>query len=111
MLRNARHIATSLSESKILRISGVNQRILFSNRISIAQKLLIRSKKTNPKTSSVSSLFRPLEVRPKQEDDQNTGFEITGSKLDTNEISRIFNKFVQLREIRMLCLENGLDGK
>lgn len=106
MLRNVRFIASSLSESNVTRITGVKRILYLNNRFT---NLQIRSKKTNP--ASVSSLFKPLEVKPSQDEDQNVGAEITGAKIDRNEISRVLNRFVQLREVRMLCLENGLDGE
>lgn len=106
MFRNVRYIASSLSESNVTRVNRFNRRILNLNRFTT--NLQIRSKKTNP---SVSTLFRPLDVRPSNDEDQNVGAEITGAKIDKNEMSRILNKFVQMAEVRMLCLENGLDGE
>lgn len=103
MLRNVRLIASSLSESNVTRITALNRRFLPLNHF--IQK---RLKKTNP--ANVSSLFKPLEVKISNDED-NVGAEITGAKVDKNDIARILNKFVQLREIRMLCLENGLDGE
>lgn len=101
MLRNVCSIVSSLAESNVARI---NRRILHFNKISEFQ---VRSKKTNP---SLSSLFKPLDVKPSQ-DESNVGAEITGSKIDKNAISRILNRFVQLNEIRTLSMENGLDSK
>lgn len=102
MLRNARYIASSLSELNATRVTSINRRILLFNRL-----LQVRTKKTN---QSVSSLFKPLEVK-RSNDEENVGAEITGAKIDKNDISRILNRFVQMREVRMLCLENGLDGE
>lgn len=103
MLRNVRYIVSSLTESNVTRI---NRRILQFNRIAGSQ-FQCRSKKTNP---SLSSLFKPLNVKPSK-DEGNVGEEITGSKIDKNAITKILNRFVQLSEIRMLSLENGLDSK
>jgi hypothetical protein len=102
MLRNVRYIVNNLVESNVTRINGLNRRILNLNRVSF------RSKKTNP--SSISSLFKPVDVKPSQ-DESNVGFEITGKSIEKNDIARILNRFVQLGEIRMLCVENGLDGE
>jgi Suv3 helical N-terminal domain len=105
MLRNVRHIVSSLAESNATRINSLNRRILNLNRIALFQ---FRAKKTNP--SSISSLFKPIDVKPSQ-DDSNVGAEITGKTIDKNDIARILNRFVQLGEVRMLCVENGLDGE
>lgn len=101
MLRNVRLIASSLTESNAIRITSINRRIFNLNKF-----IQIRTKKTN---KNVSSLFKPLEVKPSNEE-ENVGAEITGAKVDKNDIARILNRFVQMREVRQLCLENGLDG-
>lgn len=105
MLRNVCCKVSSLSELNAIRINSLNRRILNFNRIHFQ---ILRSKKTNP--ASVSSLFKPVDVRPSQ-DENNVGAEITGTSMDKNAVTRILNRFVQLGEVRMLCLENGLDGK
>lgn len=105
MLRNVRYLASTLSESNVVRITSIKRRILLLNRFTTIQ---VRQKKTN--TTNVSSLFKPLDVKPSN-DEENVGAEITGLKIDKNEISRILNKFVQLKEIRVLLLENGIDGE
>lgn len=102
MLRNVRCIVSSLAESNVTKI---NKRILQFNHISAVQ---CRWKKTNP--ASISSLFKPVDVKPTA-DENNIGFELTGSTIDKNSVTRILNRFVQLNEIRMLCLENGIDGE
>lgn len=58
--------------------------------------------------SQVSALFRPVPVKPGP-DDINVGAELTGN-LDKAELLKILNKFTQKKEIRMLCMENGLDS-
>lgn len=104
MLRNVCCKVSNLAELNVIRINSLNRRILQFNRINYQ---ILRTKKTNP---SVSSLFRPLDVKPSQ-DENNVGAEITGTSIDKNAITRVLNKFVQRGEVRMLCLENGLDGK
>lgn len=105
MLRNVCSKMSSLAESNAIRINSLNRRILHFNRVNNFQ--IIRSKKTKP--ASVSSLFKPLDVKPSQ-DESNVGAEITGTSIDKNAITKVLNRFVQLGEVRMLCLENGLDG-
>lgn len=105
MLRNVCSKMSSLAESNAIRINSLNRRILHFNPVNNFQ--IIRSKKTKP--ASVSSLFKPLDVKPSQ-DESNVGAEITGTSIDKNAITKVLNRFVQLGEVRMLCLENGLDG-
>ena len=105
MLRNVCSKMSSLAESNAIRINSLNRRIFHFNRVNFQ---IIRTKKTNP--ASVSSLFKPIDVKPSQEDG-NVGAEITGTSIDKNAITKVLNRFVQLGEVRMLCLENGLDGK
>lgn len=57
--------------------------------------------------STLSALFKPVPVKPSP-DDINIGAELTGS-LDKAELLKILNKFTQRREIKLLCIENGLD--
>lgn len=105
MLKNIRFALNSIAESNALRINRLNRSILSPNRICTN---IQRCKKTDP--SALSSLFKPVEIRSSQ-DDINVGAEITGVSVDKSEIMKILNKFAQRREIRMLCLENGLDSK
>ncbi len=58
--------------------------------------------------SKVSALFKPVPVQTNR-DDINIGAELTG-KLDKGELLKILNKFTQKAEIKMLCMEHGLDG-
>lgn len=105
MLKNIRFAFNSITESNVIRINKLNRCILIPNRICTN---IHRCKKTDP--SSLSSLFKPVEIKLSQ-DDINVGAEITGVSVDKSEIMKILNKFAQRREIRMLCLENGLDSK
>lgn len=66
-----------------------------------------RGKKDNK--SDISTLFSPVPIKPSP-DDINIGAELTGS-LDKGELLKILNKFTQKKEIRMLCMENGLDSE
>lgn len=60
---------------------------------------------------NLSSLFKPVSVSVKATpDDINIGAELTGS-IDKTELIKLLNKFTQKKEIRTLCLENGLDCK
>jgi len=42
-------------------------------------------------------------------DSEDVGSELVG-KLEKAELLKILNKFTQRREIKSLCIENGLDG-
>nr|XP_014092482.2 ATP-dependent RNA helicase SUV3 homolog, mitochondrial [Bactrocera oleae] len=64
-----------------------------------------RNKKTGPQ--HVSTLFKPVPM-PRNADEHDVGAEMVG-KLDKAELLKILNKFTQKREIKLLCVENGLD--
>ncbi|XP_011208647.1 ATP-dependent RNA helicase SUV3 homolog, mitochondrial [Bactrocera dorsalis] len=64
-----------------------------------------RNKKTGPQ--HVSTLFKPVPM-PRNADEHDVGAEMVG-KLDKAELLKILNKFTQKREIKQLCVENGLD--
>lgn len=102
MIRNLRHVLKSLNDLKLNRINQLNKSFLTRNNRGCLN--FIRTKKDD------SSLFKPLPIKP-TEDDINVGAEITGSTIDKSELLRVINKFSQKREIRMLCMENGLDRK
>lgn len=106
MLKNIRHILSSVAEANAIRINGLNRRILLPNSFSTA--LQHRTKKTKPAT--LSSLFKPVEVKQSTEE-LNIGMELTGLEVSKTDIVKILNRFTQRREIRMLCLENGLDSE
>ena len=59
-------------------------------------------------TPPLSSLFKPVPIKPNP-DDINVGVELTGH-LDKNDLLKVVNQFSQLKEIKFLCMENGLDG-
>lgn len=65
-----------------------------------------RSKKDD---FNLSSLFKPVSIKANP-DDINIGAELTGT-LDKGELVKVLNKFSNQREIRTLCMENGLDRK
>ncbi|XP_026465401.1 ATP-dependent RNA helicase SUV3 homolog, mitochondrial-like [Ctenocephalides felis] len=58
--------------------------------------------------SNLSSLFVPVPVKPNP-DDINIGAEISG-QLNKADLLKVLNKFYQRKEIKQLCLENGLDN-
>lgn len=66
-----------------------------------------RNKKTGPQ--HVSTLFKPVPM-PRNADEHDVGAEMVG-KLDKAELLKILNKFTQKREIKLLCVENGLDSE
>jgi len=102
MIRNLRNVASSIAKLKCNRIK-LHDRTFLVNRVCTIQPH--RSKKDD---STLSSLFKPVPVKPTQ-DDINVGAELTGTALDKAELLKVLNKFSQRREIRLLCTENGLD--
>lgn len=54
-------------------------------------------------------LFTPIPIRPSP-DDINVGAELTGA-LDKAEMLKVILKFSNRKEIKFLCLENGIDCK
>lgn len=66
-----------------------------------------RGKKND--SSNLSSLFRPVPIKQSL-DDINIGLELTGD-LDKVELLKILNKFTQKKEVKILCMESGLDSK
>lgn len=59
--------------------------------------------------ANISALFKPVPVKSNP-DDISVGAELTG-KLNKAELLKVLNKFTQKREVKLLCFENGLDGK
>lgn len=100
MIRNLRCAFSSWNKSKFTRINSHTRNILQSNNCLLTHA---RSKKSE-------NLFRPVPIKA-SEDDINVGAELTGSVINKTELLKILNKFSQKREIRLLCMENGLDGK
>lgn len=56
-----------------------------------------------------SRLFTPIPIRPSP-DDINVGAELTGT-LDKAEMLKVILSFSNRKEIKFLCLENGIDCK
>lgn len=67
----------------------------------------IRTKKDD--SSTLSSLFQPVPIKPTP-DDINVGAELTGT-LNKADLLKVLNKFYQLKEIKKLLTDNGLDRK
>lgn len=59
--------------------------------------------------TNLSALFRPVPIK-QTIDDINIGLELTGD-LDKAELLKILNKFTQKKEVKILCMENGLDSE
>lgn len=106
MIRNLRHAVKSFSDSKVTRVNQLNKSFLLSNNRACFNANFVRTKRDDSK----STLFKPVPIKQTQ-DDMNVGAEITGSVIDKAELLKILNKFSSKREIRMLCLEHGLDRK
>lgn len=68
----------------------------------------IYSKSNKKDDSSLSTLFTPVPIKPNP-DDINIGAELSRS-LDKVELLKILNKFSQKKEVKLLCMENGLDS-
>ncbi|KAF5295532.1 hypothetical protein FQR65_LT19881 [Abscondita terminalis] len=64
-----------------------------------------RSKKDD---ATLSTLFKPVLIKATP-DDINVGAELTG-KLNKADLLKVLNKFYQLKEIKQLLNENGLDN-
>lgn len=107
MIRNLRQALSSLAESKLSRINYQQRSFLLSNNRAAINLGFIRLKRDD---SSKTGLFKPVPIKV-TEDDINVGEEITGGSLDKAELLKILNKFSQKREVRLLCLEHGLDRK
>lgn len=105
---------------KLASICASTQNNFISNRIARNSRILLnccssglflfqRRTKKDDNTNLLSSLFRPVPIKQSL-DDINIGFELTGD-LDKAELLKILNKFTQKKEIKILCMENGLDSK
>lgn len=105
MLKNVRSLLHCVSESNS---SNIYKRILL-NRVCLSFNNfhLTRTKKDD--STNFSALFKPVPIKTTQ-DDINIGAELTGI-LDKAELIKILNRFSQKREIRALCVDNGLDSK
>lgn len=66
-----------------------------------------RNKKQQP--ANVSALFKPVPIQHNV-DEIDVGSELAG-KLEKSAVLKILNKFTQRREIKTLCVDNGLDSK
>lgn len=105
MLKNIRSLLHCVSESNS---SNIYKRILL-NRVCLSfhNFHLTRTKKDD--STNFSALFKPVPIKTTQ-DDINIGAELTGI-LDKAELIKILNRFSQKREIRALCVDNGLDSE
>lgn len=109
MIRNIRQAMKSLTDLKVTQINHLNRHFLLSNNRACLNLTFVRSKNDNKKKDgSHSSLFIPVPIKPST-DGINVGVELTGAAIDKAEILKILSIFSQKREIRLLCMENGLD--
>ncbi|XP_067626353.1 ATP-dependent RNA helicase SUV3 homolog, mitochondrial [Eurosta solidaginis] len=95
-LRSTQHSHSPLSSSDLTSTKYVH----------LSCFIQARNKKTGPQ--HVSSLFKPVPV-PREADQNDVGTEMVG-KLAKTELLKILNRFTQKREIKILCIENGLDS-
>lgn len=107
MLSGSRNISALCltMQSAFISAAATRHRPLLSRCVHLAGIHYGRRKKGD---SSISALFRPVPISPNA-DDINVGAELSG-KLDKSDLLRVLNKFTQKREIKMLCMENGLDS-
>lgn len=99
------------SSSRALLRSGVLKTVVQSKWSTPALRTIAATSIRHGKRDDInlSSLFKPVSVKSCP-DDINIGAELTGS-IDKTELVKLLNKFTQKKEIRTLCLENGLDCK
>lgn len=101
MHRNIRCVINSMLELRIPRINRLGTNFL---RINTSSRNFTRTKKDD------TSLFKPVPIKINQ-DDIDVGAELTGMSLDKGELLKVLNRFSQKAEIRILCMENGMDRK
>ncbi|XP_055852940.1 ATP-dependent RNA helicase SUV3 homolog, mitochondrial [Episyrphus balteatus] len=109
MLNTKRGIGLICSATHRLSISKFSlprQPYILSKCVHVTGYHQARGKKPGP--NNVSALFKPVLVRP-TDDEINVGAELVG-KLDKTDLLNTLNKFTQKREIKLLCIENGLDS-
>ncbi|XP_004521178.1 ATP-dependent RNA helicase SUV3 homolog, mitochondrial [Ceratitis capitata] len=100
-------LARNLSLRTIPTHSPISASALIATKyVHLSSYVQARNKKTGPQ--HVSTLFKPVPV-PTNADEHDVGSEMVG-KLDKTELLKILNKFTQKREIKGLCIENGLDS-
>lgn len=99
-------ICSSTQTNLVLNRITRNHRILL-NKCSSDQFMFQRRGKKDD--ANLSSLFRPVPIKQSL-DDINIGLELTGD-LDKVELLKILNKFTQKKEVKILCMESGLDSK
>lgn len=64
--------------------------------------------KKDDSSPNISSLFRPIPIKPNP-DDINVGAELT-TTLKKSDLLKILNSFVLKKEVRALAMEYGLDS-
>lgn len=106
MLHNSGKLRSICISAQKLRLTNCKLCVNRSGQ-SALNLLQIRTKKDD--SSTLSSLFQPVPVKPTP-DDINVGAELTGS-LNKADLLKVLNKFYQMKEIKQLLTENGLDRK
>lgn len=64
--------------------------------------------KKDDSNSNISSLFRPIPIKPNP-DDINVGAELT-TALKKSDLLKVLNSFLVKKEVRTLAVEYGLDS-
>lgn len=100
-------IYSSTQNNLILNGLTRNHRILLNKCCS--SEIFLFQHRGKKDDANLSSLFRPVPIKQSL-DDINIGLELTGD-LDKVELLKILNKFTQKKEVKILCMESGLDSK
>ncbi|CRL07148.1 CLUMA_CG020141, isoform A [Clunio marinus] len=98
MIKNLRNVLKSLEKTKSLCMSHFNRTIILNKNFCLSH---VHQKK-------IENLFKPVPIKPSK-DDNNVGAELTGNVIEKTELLKILNKFSLKREIRLLCMEHGID--
>lgn len=99
------------SSCKLASICASTQNNLLLYRMARNHRFLLgcSSRGKRDDNTNLSTLFRPVPIK-QSIDDINIGLELTGN-LDKSELLKILNKFTQKKEVKILCMENGLDSE
>lgn len=109
MLRNLRLLLSITAEANTNCINARRSRLLLKY-TKISTTSTVRTKKDDYSNNSFTSLIKPVPIKHSQ-DDINIGAELTGTAIDKAELLKILTRFSQKREIRLLCMDHGLDRK
>lgn len=107
MLKNSNRIRTLFAAAQNLSIS--HPKVLFERNVKIAGTFIWEHRRGKKANSNLSTLFTPVSVKPTP-DDINIGAELTGI-IGKSDLLKILSKFYQMKEVKLLLSENGLDSR